>query len=318
VIVETRGLTKVYGPQRALDSVDLQVPAGGVYGLVGPNGSGKTTLLGLLSGLRRPTAGHISIDVDRARVAVLPDTPQFEPWLTAREVVDLARALAQEARRRNQEAGSGRAEKGARGRAKAAATEIPASRVGEVLEEAGLGDAIDRRVGGFSRGMLQRLGLAATVIGEPQLLLLDEPCSALDPSGRRDVLDLVKRLGGRATVLFSSHILSDVQQVSDTVGVLRAGRLLYQGPLDELLVGHAVPAYSVRVRGDAGPVAARLRQESWVTAVEEHEGALRVRVRTMAEAEREMAGALARSGATVVSLSPEAAGLEDVFLELTR
>ena len=292
MIIETRNLTKAYGSHLALDHVDLRVPRGGVYGLVGPNGSGKTTLLALLAGLRRPTSGAIELAVGRARVAVLPDTPQFEPWLTAREVVDLARHLT--------------------------APGLPRARVDEVLAQAGLADAADRRVGGFSRGMLQRLGLAATVIGEPELLLLDEPCSALDPAGRREVLDLVKRLGGRATVLFSSHILADVQQVSDTVGVLRQGRLLYQGPLSELLVGHAVPAYHVRLRGDAAPVAAALRAEPWVTAVEEDGTDLRVRVRSLGEAERELAGALARTGAAVVSLGPEAADLEDVFLELTK
>jgi ABC-2 type transport system ATP-binding protein len=292
VIVETRALTKVYDGRRALDAVDLAVPRGGVYGLVGPNGSGKTTLLALLSGLRRPTSGDIRIDIDRSRVAVLPDTPQFEAWLSAREVVDLARKLT--------------------------SPRAPASRVEEALAESGLADAIDRRVGGFSRGMLQRLGLAATVIGEPDLLLLDEPCSALDPGGRREVLDLVKRLGSRATVLFSSHILSDVQQVSDTVGVLREGRLLYQGPLEDLLVGHAVPGYLVRLRDGADEAAARLRHEDWVTGVEEEGNDLRVAVRSMADAESRLVAVLAAAGARVVSVAPEAADLEDVFLELTR
>jgi ABC-2 type transport system ATP-binding protein len=292
VIVETRALTKVYDGRRALDAVDLAVPRGGVYGLVGPNGSGKTTLLALLSGLRRPTSGDIRIDIDRSRVAVLPDTPQFEAWLSAREVVDLARKLT--------------------------SPRAPASRVEEALAESGLADAIDRRVGGFSRGMLQRLGLAATVIGEPDLLLLDEPCSALDPGGRREVLDLVKRLGSRATVLFSSHILSDVQQVSDTVGVLREGRLLYQGPLEDLLVGHAVPGYLVRLRDGADEAAARLRHEDWVTGVEEEGNDLRVAVRSMSDAESRLVAVLAAAGARVVSVAPEAADLEDVFLELTR
>jgi ABC-2 type transport system ATP-binding protein len=292
VIIETRGLTKVYEGRPALDGVDLAVPRGGVYGLVGPNGSGKTTLLALLAGLRRPTAGEIRIGTDRSRIAVLPDTPQFEPWLTAREVVDLARNLT--------------------------APDVPASRVEEVLAESGLSDAIDRRVGGFSRGMLQRLGLAATVVGDPEVLLLDEPCSALDPGGRREVLDLVKRVGSRGTVLFSSHILSDVQQVSDTVGVLREGRLLYQGPLEDLLVGSAVPGYLVRLRGDATGVASRLRREEWVTGVEEQGSDLRVRVRSLADAESRLVGALAAAGARVVSLGPEAPDLEDVFLELTR
>ena len=292
MIVETTGLTKVYGDRRALDSVDLRVPRGGVYGLVGPNGSGKTTLLGLLAGLRRPTSGSIALHVARASIAVLPDTPRYEPWLTAREVVDLARNLA--------------------GRPPAMTA------VEETLAEAGLADALDRRVGGFSRGMLQRLGLAATVISQPELLLLDEPCSALDPAGRHEVLDLVRGFGARGTVLFSSHILSDVQQVSDAVGVLRAGKLLYQGPLEDLLVGHAVPAYRVRIRGPAGEIAEQLRAAPWVTSVDEEGPALRLKVRSMADAERELVAALAAAGAAVISIEPEEANLEDVFLELTR
>jgi ABC-2 type transport system ATP-binding protein len=293
MIVETRGLTKVYGETRALDGVDLRVQSGGVYGLVGPNGSGKTTLLSILAGLRRPTGGEVRLGIAPEQVAILPDTPQFEPWLSAREVVDLARNLC--------------------------APHLPTSRVEEVLTEAGLADAIDRRVGGFSRGMLQRLGLATTFVAHPRLLILDEPCSALDPAGRRDVLDLVKRLGREATVLFSSHILSDVEQVCDTVGIMRRGRLLYQGTLEELLVGHAVPAYRLSVRTPSEPLRLLLEKEPWLTAIEEQApGSLRLRVRSMAEAEQHLPRVLAGSGVRVVSLAPEAPDLEDVFLELTQ
>jgi ABC-2 type transport system ATP-binding protein len=293
VILATEGLVKRYGQHTALDGVDLAVSEGHVYGLVGPNGAGKTTLLAVLAGLRRPTAGQVRLGVARERLAVLPDTPQFDPWLTGREVVTLALTLSAR--------GAGAAE-----------------RVDEVLAGAGLTEAAGRRVGGYSRGMLQRLGLAATVVGEPSLLLLDEPASALDPAGRREVLDLIAHLRGRATVVLCSHVLGDVQEVCDTIGILRAGRLLYQGPLETLLVGQAVPAYRVQVRGPAEPVIASLREEEWVERVgETAPGWLRVAVRSLPDAERFLAGALARGGARVVSLAPEAPDLEDVFLELT-
>jgi ABC-2 type transport system ATP-binding protein len=292
VILTTAGLGKTYGRHTALSDVDLAVTAGSVYGLVGPNGAGKTTLLTILAGLRRPTAGTVHIGVPRNRVAVLPDTPQFDPWLTGREVTALAAQLAG--------AGSG------------------AARVAEVLRDAGLADAADRRVGGYSRGMLQRLGIAATLVGEPEVLLLDEPASALDPAGRREVLDLIAHLRGRATVVLSSHILADVQEVCDTLGILRAGRLLYQGPVESLLVGRAVPAYRVHLRSPVAPAAAALRDQSWVTGVAENaESWLRVTVRSLAEAERHLPAALAGCAARVISVSPEAADLEDVFLELT-
>ncbi len=145
---------------------------------------------------------------------MLADAPRFDPWLTGREVVELARHLTDRQ-----------------------------GDVDGVLEQAGLTEAASRRVGGYSRGMLQRLGVAAAIVGRPRLLLLDEPASALDPQGRREVLDLIARLRGSATVLFSSHILGDVQEVCDTVGVLDHGRLRFQGPLDELLVGAAGPRY---------------------------------------------------------------------------
>lgn len=288
----TVNLSKRYGPHVALDGVDLTVPDGSVYGLVGPNGAGKTTLLAILAGLRHPTAGRVELDVPRQRMALLPDTPQFDPWLTGREVVALAKHLV--------------------------APHLADDRVEDVLHDAALTDAAGRRVGGYSRGMLQRLGIAATVVGDPELLLLDEPASALDPAGRREVLDLIAHLRGRATVVLSSHILSDVQEVCDTVAILRAGRLLFQGPLERLLVGRAVPAYRVHLRPPLAPVADCLRGQEWITGVEQT-GAewLRLGVRSLPEAEERLPVALAGCGARVVSLTPQAADLEDIFLELT-
>lgn len=292
-MIATSGLTKRYGSTAALTGIDLDVKEGSVYGLVGPNGAGKTTLLGLLAGLIRPTAGSVHIVADRREVAVLPDTPRFDPWLTGREVVALAHRLA---------AGSAGFES-----------------VDTILRRVGLDHASGRPVGGYSRGMLQRLGVAATVVGSPRLLLLDEPASALDPLGRREVLDLVARLRGSATVLFSSHILADVQEVCDTVGILDRGRLLFQGPLDRLLVGSAVPAYLVRCRPPVRPVAELLKGEEWVTDIAETVAdELRISVRSVEDAERRLPGALAGAGARVVSIQPEAVSLEQAFLELTR
>jgi ABC-2 type transport system ATP-binding protein len=290
--VRTEGLRKVYGTTLALDGVALEVQAGSVYGLVGPNGAGKTTLLGILAGLRRATAGTVEIAAPRRRVSVMPDTPRFDPWLTAREVVDLSRTLT--------------------------APELAPASVDGALVETGLSDVAGRRVGGFSRGMLQRLGIAAAIVSEPDLLMLDEPCSALDPLGRYEVLELVGRLGRRGTVLFSSHILADVQRVCDTVGVLREGSLRYQGPLDRLLSEHVTPAYRVRVRPPLPPVVEALRAAPWISAVsEEGRDELRVEVTSFAEAERGLVAVLASVGARVVSVEPVAADLESVFLEIT-
>lgn len=297
-MIRTRGLAKRYGAHAALDGVDLDVPAGSVYGLVGPNGAGKTTLLGILAGLSRPTEGEVIVDAARGKIAVLSDTPRFEPWLTGREVVALALTLSSAD-------GPG-------------VTSESAKRVAEVLGQVGLDDAADRRCGGYSRGMLQRLGIASTLVARPALVLLDEPASALDPQGRREVLDLIATLRGQATVLFSSHILGDVQEVCDAVGILHHGQLLFQGPLSELLQGRAVPRYELRVRSRADAVATALSQEPWVTsATDSGHGIVHVEVTSLAEAERRLVGAVAVTGASVVSIGPEEISLERAFLELT-
>lgn len=292
VVARTDGLRKTYGTHVALDDVGLEVPRGGVYGLVGPNGSGKTTLLSILLGLRRATTGTVEVGVDPRRVAAVPDTPQFDPWLTGREVVELSRGLVDRS--------------------------LPSERVDQALGATGLTDGADRRCGGYSRGMLQRLGLAAAVVARPELLILDEPASALDPAGRREVLDLVSDIGRDATVLFSSHILADVQQVSDTVGILRTGQLLWQGSLEALLVGHAAPAVEVRLGGDVGRAVEHLGGQRWVTHVERAgRDRLRVTAASLDEGQRHLIPALAALGDPVVSLSPVGADLEHVFLELT-
>ena len=293
MIVQTTGLVKEYGSTTALAGIDIEVREGSIYGMVGPNGAGKTTLLAILSGLRHPTGGSVSVAVPVSEMAVLPDTPQFDKWLTGREVVDLARNLSDRS--------------------------IEVSRVDEVLEQAGLTGAAEQRVGEYSRGMLQRLGLAATVVAEPKLLLLDEPSAALDPAGRREVLDLVARMRGAATVVFSSHILSDVQEVCDTVGILDHGSLRFQGPIGELLGGRAASAYRVLLRPPTEDAVAALESQPWVQRVDVlADGDLRVAVTSLEAAERELTGVLAGASARVVSIAPEATTLEEVFLEVTR
>jgi ABC-2 type transport system ATP-binding protein len=323
VILRTEALGKAYGPHSALTDVNITVESGSVYGLVGPNGAGKTTLLSILAGLRHPTAGTVRLEVERGRVAVLPDTPQFETWLTGREVVALAAHLARNTNARNTNARNTNARNTNARTADARDPNAPdagvsGDAVDAALADAGLSERADDRTGGYSRGMLQRLGLAATLVGQPQLLLLDEPASALDPSGRREVLDLIARLRGRTTIILSSHLLGDVQEVCDTIGILRQGRLLYQGPLDALLVGRAVPAYRVRLRPPVEPAVNALRAAPWVTGVEQPVAdELRVLVTALADAEAHLPAVLATSGARVVSLAPAAPDLEDVFLELT-
>jgi ABC-2 type transport system ATP-binding protein len=299
-MIHTSGLVKRYGSHAALGGIDLDVAHGSVYGLAGPNGAGKTTLLGILAGLKESTEGSVSVDAEPGHIAVLSDTPRFDPWLTGREVVALALTLSEGT--------------------DAATPRDHDARIDQILAECGLEEASSRRCGGYSRGMLQRLGIAATLVARPALILLDEPASALDPQGRREVLDLISTLRGHATVLFSSHILGDVQEVCDTVGILHHGNLLFQGPIDDLLVGHAVPRYVVRLRNaaDADAVAASLAGETWVReAVADDGGVVRIEVASLADAEHCLPGVLAEAGAPVMSFGPEEVSLERAFLELT-
>ncbi len=290
-VIATESLRKVYGETIALAEIDLSVPRGTTYGLIGPNGAGKTTMLSILSGLRRPTSGTIHLGVDRRRIAVLVDTPLFEPWLSGREVVDLARHLV--------------------------APDLPGDRVDAALQEVGLAEAADRRCGGYSRGMLQRLGIATCLVGDPEVLMLDEPSSALDPGGRREVLDLIGRLAGTTTVVLSTHILADVQQVCDVVGVIDRGRLRYQGPISELLA-RTSSAYSLHVRGETDRLLAALEEQPWTRSVE-RQSAGRVRLVTddAAAAERLVPRLVADQELSLVSFNP-ATDLETAFLELTR
>jgi ABC-2 type transport system ATP-binding protein len=289
--VTTSGLTRDYGGV-GLFGVDLVVPRGCVYGLVGMNGAGKTTLLSLLSGLKRPDSGTVSLEVSRLRVAVCPDVAEFDRWLTAHEVVDLAGAL----------------------------TDPGGSReaVAAALAAVGLADSASRQVGGFSRGMVQRLGLACALVGEPELLIMDEPTSALDPAGRSEMLAIVAAMRGARTVIFSSHILDDVQRISDQVGILRDGRLIYQGGTQDLIDTYLTPSWLVRIAGDTAPVIAAAAAQPWAVAVAPAgPGTVRIDATSIEEGERGIPAVIAACGARQVFCEPAAADLESAFLALT-
>ena len=254
--IEASGLTKRFGSILALDDLDLVVPSGSIFGLLGPNGAGKTTTIRILTGLARPTAGRasvagIEVDLDqpelRRRLGYLDQDPRFYPWMTGRELLDLV------------------------GRLHGLSGSTLRSRVAELLARTGLSAAAERRIGGYSGGMRQRLGIAQALLHRPQLLFLDEPVSSLDPEGRRDLLELIAGLREEATVVFSTHVLSDVERVCDRVAILDRGRLVIEGPLAALLAAHARPIFRLVPAPGQDEAAAilvdRLRAESWATDV---------------------------------------------------
>jgi ABC-2 type transport system ATP-binding protein len=294
--IATTSLVKRYGDIVAVNGVDLTVERGDVFGYLGPNGAGKTTLLRILLGLIRPTSGSAKLFgrdplVDGARaldgVAGFVEGPRFYSYLSGRKNLELLADYDDD---------------GAR------------SRIDGVLEIVELRDRAKDRVGGYSHGMRQRLGIAASLLRQPRLLLLDEPTTGLDPAGMRDMRDLVRRLAGEGiTILLSSHLLNEVEDLCNRVAIIRKGSIVYEGPLKELL---ATAATGYRLRA-TDPDRARvvLLSQRGVDGVSLGEGQLRFTADEDAVARAAIALGQARIGIT--ALIPETASLEELFLGLT-
>jgi len=302
VAVACRGLTKRFGGGTgvlAVDRLDLDVPAGSIFGLLGPNGAGKTTTLRLITGLAHPSDGTVAIDGGPHSIGVLDQDPRYYGWMSGAELVAFAGCLQ----------GLGDRE------AKARAT--------ETLGLVGLADAARRRISGYSGGMRQRLGIAQALVAQPRLLVLDEPVSSLDPEGRRDLLSLITELRASATVIFSTHVLSDVERICDRVGILDHGRLVTEGPIDELLGRYALPIYRIDPEpGQAATVAAlveTLRSTPWVVRIDGGTAADDRLVVSVADEAAAAAGLLpivVAAGLKVAVFERARPTLEDVFLRL--
>jgi ABC-2 type transport system ATP-binding protein len=253
-VIETQSLTKVYDEVTALDALTLSVPQNSIFGFLGPNGAGKTTTMKLLLGLIFPTSGSgtvFGMDITRqspdirARVGYLPQDPRFYEHMTARETLAFtARFFFQ------------------------GPQDAIDRRVDEMLDLVGLTDKADRVIEGFSGGERQRLGIAQAQVNYPDLLILDEPAASLDPLGRRDVLAVMAHLRKHATIFYSTHILDDVQRVSDTVAILNHGKLVTAGPIEALLAGSDGTVYTVTFRGDAERARSRVAPHDWITELQ--------------------------------------------------
>ena len=295
------GLTKHFGKVAALTDLDMTVPEGSIFGFLGPNGAGKSTAIRILATLAHPSAGDATVagasvtrEPDRVRRAIgyLPQVASFPQWMTGQEYLEFAAALSGVPRHERR------------------------TRAGSVLERLGLADAAGRRVGGYSGGMRQRLGIAQALLHRPAVLILDEPVSALDPLGRRDLITLIAGLRGEATVLFSSHILDDIDRVCDRVAILAAGKLVAQESMVGLKERYAQPVFLVEVDGSADPLAARLGREAWVVEATASGGHLRVLVRDVAHAERELPPLVLASGLTLLRYEQSLPSLEEIFVKL--
>ncbi len=292
--IETRALRKAYGATVALEALDLRVGRGEVVGLLGPNGAGKTTVVKLLLGLARPSGGEGTVlgrplgdRAARARIGYLPELFRYQAWLTADEVLGLHAGLAglPGPRRRGE--------------------------IGRVLALVGLADRAGDRVGGFSKGMQQRLGLAVALLGDPALVILDEPTSALDPVGRDDVRSIIRDARSRGTaVLLNSHLLGEVERLCDRAAIVNHGRVVAEGTLAGLL---GQPAVRLQVSGlpaDPAPLAAfgpLSDEDGWLV------------IRPLApERIPDVVATVVAMGGRVHAVDPGRRSLEALFLEVVR
>lgn len=290
IVVETVSLSKRYGGRFAVKSLDIEVPEGSVYGLLGPNGAGKTTILKLVTGLLRPTRGEVRLFGERwwrnhlKKVGALIETPALYQHLTGRENLAVHTRLLG----------------------------LPKARIDEVLEQVDLEEASREKVSSYSLGMKQRLGIAVALVGEPRLLILDEPTNGLDPKGIREMRALLHSFAERGiTVVVSSHILAEVSQVVSHVGIISKGELRYQGTLSELIKegqGHlelrtARADEALRIVRERFPHADRQDNILFVPAAEEESAGL------VAE--------LSREGIPINGVNYRRDDLESLFMRLT-
>jgi ABC-2 type transport system ATP-binding protein len=306
LVICTEGLSKSFSEVHALKSLDLRVPQRSIFAFLGPNGAGKTTTIKLLLGLLKPTSGggkilgmdivHDSVDI-RAKIGYLPQDTRFYEHMTARQTLEYTAKFFYTGPQ----------------------SEID-KRVNEMIELVGLEGKADRPIKGFSGGERQRLGIAQAEVNYPDLLILDEPAASLDPQGRRDVLEVMSRIRKYATIFYCTHILDDVQRVSDQVAIVNQGELITQTSIEELLAGRGDAIYSVTLRGDTENAYAPINQLPWVSGIDiKQQGdqtTWLVSVTDEAAASDQLMGLLVSSGLKVSNFSRKEQSLEDVFINI--
>ena len=292
-VIQTQGLTKKYGSIVAVDGLSMEVPRGRIFGLLGPNGSGKTTTLSILLGLTRQTSGNFSLfggggsHTDALhRIGAIVETPAFYPYLSGRRNLAYFQGITGKGNR---------------------------AELDSLLDTVGLGTRAGDKFQNYSLGMKQRLGLAYALLGDPEILILDEPTNGMDPAGMAEIRDLVRRLGtGGRTVLLSSHLLHEVEMVCDSVAILSRGKLIAQGDVSELVKSGEQVQLKTTDDAKAKEV---LSTVDWVSEVEEEEGYLVASAPSNRSGE--LTAALSGAGVFVTEMMPRAKSLEQYFLEVT-
>ncbi|GIV65088.1 MAG: ABC transporter ATP-binding protein [Bellilinea sp.] len=309
LVVETNGLEKSFGNVKVLQGVDLSVKQNSIFGFLGPNGAGKTTTMKILLGLIRPTGGSGSIfgrDIVqesvaiRKRIGYLPQQPRFIEYMSARENLEITAAFFYT---------------GPKSKIR--------MRCDEMLELVGLTDKAERPIRTFSGGEKQRLGIALAQVNYPDLLILDEPASALDPLGRQEVLEIMQRLRKHTSIFYSTHILDDVQRVSDSVAILNHGKVVASGPIELILNGQGSIIYCMTIKGEPEGLGEKLANLPWVThtSVSQHNSSSlwQISVNNEVAAEKDLLRyVLADEMITVTEFNRKKYELEEVFMEVIK
>ncbi len=303
--ISTAGLSKHYKDVKAVDSLDLEIAENSVFGFLGPNGAGKTTTVKLLTGFIQPTSGSARVAGQEVRpsnlalqsvIGLLPDVPAFYDWMKGSEYLHLVGKMHD-----------------------LSAAEIT-RRTTELLELVDLGKAGNRRIGGYSRGMRQRLGIAQSLMNHPKVLFMDEPTSALDPVGKREVLELIAKLGKTATIFMSTHNLNEVERVCDTVGIIDKGRLVTVSSVESLQKKFARSVFEMEFLEDASPFLATLAETPWLEdpqrVLENGSPVIRVRAKNVEEARKKLPGLIGSSGLTLARYELVLPSLEEIFMEI--
>lgn len=261
--ISVKNLTKKFKSFTAVNDLSFEIEKNHVVGFLGPNGAGKTTTLRMLVGLSKPTQGKLEIAgipvifgkaLSNKKIGYLPELPSMYGWMSGREYLNFIADTFKLPKNKKE------------------------SRIAELLKLVDLTEAQNKRVATYSGGMKQRLGIAQALLNDPEVIILDEPVSALDPIGRKDVLEIIEKLKNSRTVLFSTHILSDVDRICDDVVIINDGKLVTAGPLSELKTKYATPILEVDFLRSPKQIVASLRQQKWVKSVEQSGNKLRIRL----------------------------------------
>lgn len=289
-------ISKQFGGVKAVNEVSLHIEKDRCTALLGPNGAGKTTLLSIVTGLLPADRGSVTLNMkvkDRREViGYLPQFPNFYGWMSGEEYVIYAAQLCGLTKKKAQQ------------------------KAEELLSLTGLGEAGRQRISGYSGGMRQRLGIAQALVNDPALLILDEPVSALDPIGRREVLQLLQKLKAHTSILFSTHVLGDAELVSDNVYMMKEGKIILEGSLKELKQKYEQPAFYIEAYDDLSVFAEKIREASWVKNVTVSAAGIRLEVSSLQEARKKLIKELAEAQVAFTKIEAGAVSLEDMFMQV--